>query len=1492
MQKKAELFHKMLSFTLSAAIIPASAVSVSAAASYMDGSYEGTGAGRNGDITLSVTITDGIISGIETIAQEETPGYWEQAAALYDTIIENNSTEVDAVSGATISSNGIKAAVNDALSRAVDPGIFNSGDGSEKNPYVIATAQQLSAFAESVDKGETYSGQYIELGDSLDISGIEWDPIGAEGTSGSNLDYLFAGSFDGNGCTISGLTISGEYSTETNAGLFSTLANTAVVKNLNVTGVDINVSGESAVVRAGAVAGDSVSASGAIGLRIDNCTSSGTVNVTTSGNKMGFGGGIIGRAMAYTAITNCGANTAITVNAGKAISYAGGIAGMSGANGVIANCYSLGNLYAASPENTNFGGMAGGITAMQPGKQWNCYASGNVTVANGGVANHKWIGVLDGQLTTSGMTKEADGIYRYPSEGALRAYGYYPSDAVLTVETWSDAETLDNEAAIDTAGAGSSTVTVTDGQYSFEAVSDVSSEELVQQLNSNLYNVEKLIKAYGIEGIQLYKWEFNGDNIAALSSEVFVNDVIDDSIFAGGNGTAANPYLIETAAQLKAFAASLSEGIDYADTFILLNSDIDISGENWMPVGGSEYLFNGTFDGQEYTISGLTEGSESEALALTEDNIYIGLFGALGENAVVKNVNLTSIAINVSYIASVYAGGIAGAMSGSPLNDVYTGAVIDNCSVSGKITLTSEKGNNFAGGITAYQYKGAVINSKADVDVSCTVTNDGTIAESGGLVGLNNRGLVANCSSVGDIYGSSVRSLEGMASVSSLISVNAGALVNCYADGANTTDDYSTYVGTVSGWVTGIGKSYSCWYNSGSLMQIGTQIVNPVESIGTKVSSGVNEDGDSYIGGLVDDINSYDAITYSGIAEKLNAKFDAFPIDITIFGLTANALRSWEYDSESNIVDFADTYAAVTYSKPDVENVQKEEKTLKDGVWYGRDAEKSTVAEITIENGTVTKTEVISGSESGDAYDEALDKAKEKAVYGDTTNYAAADTSKFAGGSGTEADPYLISNEEQLRYVAEAINEDVSWENVWFALDSDITLTGGDWLPIGWGIKPEINGAAKLYCAYPFCGNFDGRNHTVSGMTIGSKAEPADAYTAAFFGITSGEHITNDAVDDGVRIVNIRNLMLENISINTSTRYETYTAGLIGSGQNGIYVDNCGVTGDISVTTSESFARAGGLIANALRGCITDSYTDVNIYAETDSSNVYAGGLFALTNRVTVVNCYALGNVTADSSSNNKVHIGGLTGQAGGIQINCYAHGDIVSKKTTTDVGGINGRLAGIAVDYNCYYNSDAALIVADTPLEENIASGVNADKTGVNNVTYAKTAAEMAGEDFAQLLNDNRNNMSAITAEIPEILAAVSSSTALTHTLYYSKDGSDLNKWVSSGNAAVFETVENFIDVIGMYADSLIVEKLDGSNGSVVFKVTSVDSEVKPDLVLYKAEYDSSALKGVSKYIEEWNEGTVSFIIEKPSEGDYKLMLWADGMTPVINALGSELFD
>lgn len=83
-----------------------------------DGVYEGSGTGRNGSISVRVTVSQGRIAEIEIVDQNETPRYFSQAKSIIDGILSAQTPEVDQVSGATLSSEGIKAAVADALKDA------------------------------------------------------------------------------------------------------------------------------------------------------------------------------------------------------------------------------------------------------------------------------------------------------------------------------------------------------------------------------------------------------------------------------------------------------------------------------------------------------------------------------------------------------------------------------------------------------------------------------------------------------------------------------------------------------------------------------------------------------------------------------------------------------------------------------------------------------------------------------------------------------------------------------------------------------------------------------------------------------------------------------------------------------------------------------------------------------------------------------------------------------------------------------------------------------------------------------------------------------------------------------------------------------------------------------------------------------------------------------------------------------------------------------
>lgn len=86
---------------------------------YKDGSYKGSGEGFGGEIIVEVTIEKDYIKEAKIISKKnETPEYISQAEKILDDVVSKQTIKVDVVSGATLSSNGILAALDDAMNKA------------------------------------------------------------------------------------------------------------------------------------------------------------------------------------------------------------------------------------------------------------------------------------------------------------------------------------------------------------------------------------------------------------------------------------------------------------------------------------------------------------------------------------------------------------------------------------------------------------------------------------------------------------------------------------------------------------------------------------------------------------------------------------------------------------------------------------------------------------------------------------------------------------------------------------------------------------------------------------------------------------------------------------------------------------------------------------------------------------------------------------------------------------------------------------------------------------------------------------------------------------------------------------------------------------------------------------------------------------------------------------------------------------------------------
>ena len=128
---------------------------------------------------------------------------------------------------------------------------FASGTGTEEDPYIIETAEQLAYFRAQVDGGNTFAGKTVKLGVDIDLANIPFDPIGfgywKEDKVVDEVDNntVFMGTFDGGNHTIYNLYENcweldpDKYTYSTaGAGLFASIKD-ATIKNLAISGAEI-----------------------------------------------------------------------------------------------------------------------------------------------------------------------------------------------------------------------------------------------------------------------------------------------------------------------------------------------------------------------------------------------------------------------------------------------------------------------------------------------------------------------------------------------------------------------------------------------------------------------------------------------------------------------------------------------------------------------------------------------------------------------------------------------------------------------------------------------------------------------------------------------------------------------------------------------------------------------------------------------------------------------------------------------------------------------------------------------------------------------------------------------------------------------------------------------------------------------------------------------------------------------------------------------------
>ena len=272
---------------------------------------------------------------------------------------------------------------------------FAGGTGTEKDPYLISTAEQLAYVATAVNQGvDTFSGKYLKLTQDLHLMNREWSPIG-------NDSYSFEGIFDGGNCTILGLKVTDN--TLTYAGLFGKAAN-STIQNLIISEANIETTSVKYVGLLG----------GSLGV-INNVSVQGSIKAYSI-KYSGDVGGVAGNA---TSISQCSANVTVyaslkddqTAGTHPTI-YAGGIAG-SCSN--ISNSYSEGSVDAGGGNLYSHDAYVGGIVGSG-GTITNCYS--NAVAKASGMRNSYAGGIAASAGTITNCVVFADvSTYTYSLNG-------------------------------------------------------------------------------------------------------------------------------------------------------------------------------------------------------------------------------------------------------------------------------------------------------------------------------------------------------------------------------------------------------------------------------------------------------------------------------------------------------------------------------------------------------------------------------------------------------------------------------------------------------------------------------------------------------------------------------------------------------------------------------------------------------------------------------------------------------------------------------------------------------------------------------------------------------------------------------------------------------------------------------------------------------------------------------------------------------------------
>ena len=255
-------------------------------------------------------------------------------------------------------------------------------------------------------------------------------------------------------------------------------------------------------------------------------------------------------------------------------------------------------------------------------------------------------------------------------------------------------------------------------------------------------------------------------------------------IFESGDGTQTTPYIINSLEQLKAFRDSVNAGNTYAGKHIKLIANVDLSGENWEPIGRGDKPFKGKFDGGSKEGVVVSNLKIEKGLSNTASNSYVGLFGYLTDSAKLENLTIE----NAKVKGSLYVGVAVGRF--------YTGEKISNVTVKGDIQID---GYWYLGGISGRgEYINLIENSRVEANKGSYINGTGSYI--GGINGFRGEGSnnIVNCS-VKNLKITGIDRLGGISGIAHYGNTISNCTVKDTIIKSDKYNDNADTVGTIAG---------------------------------------------------------------------------------------------------------------------------------------------------------------------------------------------------------------------------------------------------------------------------------------------------------------------------------------------------------------------------------------------------------------------------------------------------------------------------------------------------------------------------------------------------------------------------------------------------------------------------------------------------------------------------------------------------------------------